>query len=97
MMCARLTNTRVYVQMATIVNFTRMIPMSMPKDVLDEFCNPMKNIPKDSLELMEFCYPQVMKKVKEICSRSTDGGKDGKGDGYGKGAGRERQKSIVYT
>ena len=72
--------------MASIVELTKM--KSVPKVVLDEFCNPIKNSPKDSLAFMEYCYPDVVKKVKEMCSGDAPKG-DGKGDGEGgKGDGK---------
>ena len=78
--------------MAPLVEFTKM--KSVPKDVLDEFCNPLKNTPKESLAFAEFCYPDVMKKVKEMCSGSEGDGQDATDDND---EGERQQKSDVQT
>ena len=80
----------VCVQMKPLVEFTKL--KSIPKDVLAEFCNPMKSVDEQSRGVMEYCYPDAMKKVKEICSRHKG---DGKGDDKDEGKGQ--QKSHVHT
>ena len=81
---------RARVQMAPLVNFTKL--KTIPKDVLGEFCVPLKSVDKQSLGVMEYCYPDAMKKAKEICSRHKD---DGKGDD--KNGGKGQQKPHVHT
>ena len=85
-MCAR-----VCVQMAPFVSFTKL--KSIPKDVLAEFCVPLKSVDKQSKGVMEYCYPDAMKKAQEICSRHKD---DGKGDDK-KDGGKAQQKCHVHT
>ena len=82
----------VCVQMAPVVEFTKM--KSVPKEGLDAFCTPMKALGSDSLGFMELCYPDVMKKVKEMCSGSEGDGQDATDDND---EGERQQQSDVQT
>ena len=78
--------------MAPVVEFTKM--KSVPKDVLDEFCSSIKISPKEALAYAENCYPDTMKKVKEMCSGSEGDGQDATDDND---EGERQQQSDVQT
>merc|ERR1712048_549084 len=86
--------------MKPAVEFTKMAPFvkTLPKESLDAFCAPMTQQSADGLKILNLCYPDVMKKVKMMCSGwkpSTGDKKPGSGDK--KPANFTYDVGLVYT
>jgi len=71
---------------------------TLPKESLDGFCAPMTQQPADAMKIMNLCFPDVMKKVKGMCSGWKPGTGDKKpGTGDKKPANFTYDVGLVYT
>ena len=82
------------VQAKALMGFTKMDTANLDKKALEDFCTPMKNATKDTMDLVQRCHPEALKKAAAICS--GDGKGDGKGDDKGDGKG-DGKGCLLYT
>ena len=72
------------VQAKALMGFTKMDTANLDKKALEDFCTPMKNATKDTMDLVQRCHPEALKKARALCWGDGKGDKgDGKGDGKG--------------
>ena len=74
--------------MKPLADLTKMPKSLISKDMLDTICKPIQALDADSRIVMRLCFPDVMKKVNELCS--FDGKDDDKGDGKDDGKGDDK-------
>ena len=83
------------VQMASLVNFTKLPKSLISEQALDALCKNITAIDATSRSFMRLCFPDVMKKVNEMCSGDGKGDKgDGKDDDKGDGKGDDKQNPM---
>jgi len=79
--------------MAPIRAFTKQTKDTLSDTGRSSFCLGMKSMAKEEMDVMKGCFPDVMKKVMEMCGLKGDG----KGDDVKKPANFTYDVGLVYT